>query len=326
MPYNGSGAFSLSDTIANGTPGDADEVQAILDDIADGLSTSFANDGQSTMTGPAKLANGSAAAPALTSGSDTDTGFYRKGANNWGAAAGGADVWEWTTSGIVMASGKTISGMDAMSGSSLSAGSVALTKLASQADGTIVANVSGSSAVPTASTITAVIDKIYSTQGGLLYRGASAWTGLAVGTSGQFLKTQGAGANPTWATISEVPSQSGASGKFLKSDGSTASWGESCFARASITFSGTTATTRSSSNMASFVRQALGVWRFTFTTAASAAGAYTVVATGHDATYNAVVGAVPYANRATTYFDIAIAVPGGGLLEPASIEILVFGA
>lgn len=36
-------------------------------------------------------------------------------------------------------------------------------------------------------------------QGDILYRGASAWARLAAGTAGQFLKTQGTGANPVWA-------------------------------------------------------------------------------------------------------------------------------
>lgn len=36
-------------------------------------------------------------------------------------------------------------------------------------------------------------------QGDLLYYNGSAWVNLAAGTSGRFLKTQGAGANPTWA-------------------------------------------------------------------------------------------------------------------------------
>ena len=36
-------------------------------------------------------------------------------------------------------------------------------------------------------------------QGDLLYRGSSAWANLAAGTSGQFLQTQGSGANPQWA-------------------------------------------------------------------------------------------------------------------------------
>ena len=38
------------------------------------------------------------------------------------------------------------------------------------------------------------------TQGDILYRDGSGLARLAAGTSGQFLKTQGAGANPVWAT------------------------------------------------------------------------------------------------------------------------------
>jgi hypothetical protein len=39
-------------------------------------------------------------------------------------------------------------------------------------------------------------------QGDILYRDAAGWTRLAPGTSGQFLQTQGAAANPQWATSS----------------------------------------------------------------------------------------------------------------------------
>lgn len=39
-------------------------------------------------------------------------------------------------------------------------------------------------------------------QGDILYRGASTWARLGAGTSGQYLKTQGTGANPTWDTPS----------------------------------------------------------------------------------------------------------------------------
>jgi hypothetical protein len=44
-----------------------------------------------------------------------------------------------------------------------------------------------------------------STQGAILYRGASGWVALTPGTAGQFLRTGGAAANPTWA----APSGSG---------------------------------------------------------------------------------------------------------------------
>lgn len=38
-------------------------------------------------------------------------------------------------------------------------------------------------------------------QGDIIYRAAAAWARLAAGTSGKFLKTQGAAANPIWASV-----------------------------------------------------------------------------------------------------------------------------
>lgn len=49
-----------------------------------------------------------------------------------------------------------------------------------------------------------------SAQGDILYRNGSDWTRLAAGISGQVLKTQGAGANPTWGNIVANPSWSAA--------------------------------------------------------------------------------------------------------------------
>jgi hypothetical protein len=55
-------------------------------------------------------------------------------------------------------------------------------------------------------------------RGDVLYRGASKWNNLAAGTSGRFLKTQGAGADPVWA---DVPSGSpgGSSGQVQYNSG-----------------------------------------------------------------------------------------------------------
>lgn len=52
-------------------------------------------------------------------------------------------------------------------------------------------------------TLSDVLDFVGSAaQGDILYRGATTWTRLGAGTSGQYLKTQGTGANPIWATVS----------------------------------------------------------------------------------------------------------------------------
>jgi hypothetical protein len=54
-------------------------------------------------------------------------------------------------------------------------------------------------------TLTQLLDWIGSAaQGDILYRGSSSWARLAAGTNGQFLQTQGAGANPQWATVSQI--------------------------------------------------------------------------------------------------------------------------
>jgi len=89
--------------------------------------------------------------------------------------------------------------------SAISAGAVGtcstvpLAALATQADQTILTNISGGAAVPTASTLTAILDDILgTTQGSIIYRNATVWTTLGPGTSGEFLKTLGAGANPDW--------------------------------------------------------------------------------------------------------------------------------
>ncbi len=50
-------------------------------------------------------------------------------------------------------------------------------------------------------TATTILDSISSTQGVVLYRGASSWSALATGTSGNVLTTHGASANPTWTSI-----------------------------------------------------------------------------------------------------------------------------
>ena len=63
---------------------------------------------------------------------------------------------------------------------------------------TVKANVTGSSAVPTDATVSAVLDTISGTQGAVLYRGNTTWQALPPGTNGYVLATSGAGANPSW--------------------------------------------------------------------------------------------------------------------------------
>lgn len=56
--------------------------------------------------------------------------------------------------------------------------------------------------VTIAAEVQAILDQLSTTQGSVLYRGAADWAALAPGTSGQVLRSNGAGANPSWATAS----------------------------------------------------------------------------------------------------------------------------
>lgn len=74
--------------------------------------------------------------------------------------------------------------------------------LKSIADGGIISNISGGSARPVDNTMSAILDHVFSsTQGSVLYRGASLWAALGPGTSGQALITGGAAANPSWGSV-----------------------------------------------------------------------------------------------------------------------------
>lgn len=74
------------------------------------------------------------------------------------------------------------------------------------ANGHLIGNATGSSTAAQDTSLTALVDTLClsATQGNILYRGASSWSCLAAGTSGQFLKTLGAGANPAWDTPSST--------------------------------------------------------------------------------------------------------------------------
>lgn len=67
----------------------------------------------------------------------------------------------------------------------------------------ILANISGSSTAPIGNTFSDIVDAVLtcSAQGDVIFRGFSGWACLAPGTAGQALESGGAGANPTWSTI-----------------------------------------------------------------------------------------------------------------------------
>ena len=146
--------------------------------------------------------------------------LYR-GASSWSVLNPGTSGQVFTTGGAaanpswttVTGTG-TVTSISAGTGITLSPSPITTTgsvALAAINNGTVLANISGSSAAPTGTVPSGVLDVIGSTQGSILYRGASVWSALTPGTSGQFLQTQGPGSTPTWAnTVNQINCSKGA--------------------------------------------------------------------------------------------------------------------
>lgn len=111
MPRNGSGTDTIPNSFTPATVISSTAMNANFTDIAAEITNSVAVDGQSTMTGALKAAPGAALTPSITFGADTDTGLYRKGANQLGFATAGVERGYFDTTGtFVMAVGATSAG------------------------------------------------------------------------------------------------------------------------------------------------------------------------------------------------------------------------
>jgi hypothetical protein len=98
-----------------------------------------------------------------------------------------------------MSGDAAISSVGAMT---IAADAVGNTKLANMANSTIKGRSTAGTGDPEDLSFTQLLDLVGSAaRGDILYRNATAWTRLAAGTSGNYLKTQGAGADPTWASV-----------------------------------------------------------------------------------------------------------------------------
>jgi microcystin-dependent protein len=102
MPRNGSGTFSVTNTYSSGQTITAAIINANFSDVGSEITNSVAKDGQTTMTGQLKASAGTAAAPSITFGGDTDTGLYRKSADTIGISVGGAEVAEISAKGSTL--------------------------------------------------------------------------------------------------------------------------------------------------------------------------------------------------------------------------------
>lgn len=102
MARNSSGTHSLpaGNPVVSGTTASSSVQNATLSDISTEITDSLSRSGKGAMTAPLELANGSAAAPAISFDSDPDTGIYRKAADTIGIAVGGVEVGAIGTGGL----------------------------------------------------------------------------------------------------------------------------------------------------------------------------------------------------------------------------------
>ena len=106
--------------------------------------------------------------------------------------------------------------------------------LSNAAANTIFGNNASTTGAPAFSSVSSYLDTFGSSQGSLLYRGATGWTVLAPGTSGYVLQTNGAGSNPSWTPVASgaaganptasvgLTAVNGSATTFLRSDGAPA--------------------------------------------------------------------------------------------------------
>lgn len=98
MPRSGSGTYVLPDTIQPATLADANEVMAILNDIATALTGSVASDGQTPVTG--QIRGFVSASPGYSFSGDLNTGFGSDVPEEVYAQANGIKTLRVTATGI----------------------------------------------------------------------------------------------------------------------------------------------------------------------------------------------------------------------------------
>lgn len=150
-------------------------------------------------------------------GSTQGSLLYRAGAQ-WSAlgpgtagqvlASGGSGanpIWQTVSgSGTVTSVGLSMPGIFSVTGSPITGFGTFGVTLASQSPNLIFAGpATGGSGAPTfRSFVPADLGSVGANQGEILFRGSAGWVVLAPGTSGQVLKTNGAGNDVAWTTVS----------------------------------------------------------------------------------------------------------------------------
>jgi hypothetical protein len=180
-------------------------------------------------------------------------------------------------------------------------------------------------------TVSQILDFISTTQGSILYRNATTWVSLSPGSSGQFLQTNGSGANPAWGTPPSVlPTQTGNSAKLLTTDGTNPSWSGDSSVRARASFSNGTSTNPTiasgSVNIASITRTTTGRYDIVFTNNLNSAN-YQVAGMAYNSSYpGTATWAVPGTSKTSSGFSLQVALPYvTAFLDFTNFDIVIYG-
>lgn len=107
---NGSGTYTVPNTFVASTRVLSADVNQNFSDIASEITNSLAVDGQSSMAGQFKSYSGTVSAPGMSWASETDSGWYRAGLEDFRFAVAGADVFKVTSAGATITGTLTVSG------------------------------------------------------------------------------------------------------------------------------------------------------------------------------------------------------------------------
>lgn len=129
MPRNGAGVYSLpaGNPVEPNTLIEAVWANTTLEDIGDELTNSLTRNGAGGMTGPLRLVNGSAAAPALAFTSETTLGIYRVSSGVLGIAVGGTLRASFAATGLTLAGDLDVGGAVDIVGAADIGGTLAVT-------------------------------------------------------------------------------------------------------------------------------------------------------------------------------------------------------
>lgn len=325
---NGSGTMTIPNSFTPNTTISSADFNENFTDIANEITNSLALDGQSTMTGQLKAANGTVSAPSITFGSDLDSGAYRIGANNIGVAVNGAKVLDVATTGLSVTGTITPSGVIVGSAGTNSAPgytfsgdlntgiyAIGADNLGITAGGTKIVDVAttGVAVTGTLSTtgalspasLSGTISGTPTFSGNLTFSGAPTFSGnVALGT----------GTYSGNATFSGALTFSNAAGITAKNTAK---------ALGVATYSGGTPTLQSSDslNIASVTDTATGRIRFTFTSAMTNAN-YVAIATAETST--GATRTAQVTEKATGYVIIDMTNENNTLGDAVSISVVVF--